>query len=96
MRAASSGSLVPAIGFADGAGDGVAAGADWACSGEEELAVVVETGVLDVWGVVAAGDTMTTAATGEPEIKNHITYSIKETTETSESGVHHLNVVLHF
>lgn len=63
---------MPAIGFADCAGDGVAAGDDWACSGEEELAVVVETGVL--WGVVAAGDTMTTGATGDPKIKNHITY----------------------
>lgn len=34
--------------------------------------MVVETGVLDVWGVVAAGDTMTTAATGEPFLSSGV------------------------
>lgn len=69
MRAASSGSLVPAIGLADGEGVGDAArtgGAEWFGSGEEEVAVVV-TGVLDAWGEAAAEDTKMAGTTGEPK-----------------------------
>lgn len=68
MRAASSGSLVPAMGFADGEGAGDAAGtagAEWTGSGEGEAAVVL-TGVLVVWGEAAAEDTTMAGATGEP------------------------------
>lgn len=69
MRAASSGLLVPAIGFADGEGAGDAAGtegAEWTGSGEEELAVVV-TGVLGDLLEAAAEDTTMAGTTGEPE-----------------------------
>lgn len=69
MRAASSGSLVPAMGLADGEGVGDAAGpegAEWIGSGEEEVAVVV-TGVLDAWGEAAVEDTTMAGTTGEPK-----------------------------
>lgn len=68
MRAASSGSLVPAMGLADGEGAGDAAGTDgaeWTGSGEGEAAVVL-TGVVDGWGEAAAEDTTMAGATGEP------------------------------
>lgn len=67
MRAASSGSLVPAMGLADGEGAGDAAGtggAEWTGSGEGEAAVVL-TGVVDAWGEAAAEDTTMAGATGE-------------------------------
>lgn len=69
MRAASSGSLVPAMGLADGEGAGDAAGtegAEWTGSGEGEAAVVV-TDVLDAWGEAAAEDSTMAGTTGEPE-----------------------------
>lgn len=64
MRAASSGSLVPAMGLADGEGTGD--GAEWTGSGEGEAAVVV-TGVLDAWGEAAVEDTTMAGTRGEPK-----------------------------
>lgn len=54
------------MGLADGEGAGDAIeteGAEWAGSGEEEVAVVV-AGVPDTWGVEVAEDM---AVTGEPK-----------------------------
>lgn len=68
MRAASSGSLVPAMGLGDGEGAGEAArpdGVAWAGSGEGEAAAD-RTGVFDGWGEAAAEDTIMAGAAGEP------------------------------
>lgn len=69
MRAASSGSLVPAMGLADGEGAGDAAGtggAEWTGSGEGEAAVVLTVVMVDACGEAAAEDTTMAGATGEP------------------------------
>ncbi len=69
MRAASSGSLVPAMGLADGEGAGDAAGtegAEWTGSGGGEAAVVV-AGVPGAWGEAAAEDSTMAGTTGEPK-----------------------------
>lgn len=78
MRAASSGSLVPAIGLGEGEGAGDAAealGVEWTGSGEGEGEdAVALTGVLDAWGEAAAEDTTMAGVTGEPkteEMKRH-------------------------
>lgn len=84
MRAASSGSLVPAMGLADGEGAGDAAGADgaeWTGSGEGEDAVA-RTGVLDAWGEAAAEDTTMAGVKGEPKTEE---ISVTEQTITHRS-----------
>ena len=72
MRAASSGSLVPAMGLADGEGAGDAAGTDgaeWTGSGDGEAAVVL-TGVLDALSEPAAEDAAMAGTRGEPKTEN--------------------------
>lgn len=71
MRAASSGSLVPAMGLAEGEGAGDAArradGAEGTGSGGEEAAeALAASGVLDARAVEAAEDTATAGTTEEP------------------------------
>lgn len=65
MRAASSGSLVPAMGLGDGEGAGEATRTDGVGSGEGEAAVD-RTGAFDGWGEAAAEDTIMAGAAGEP------------------------------
>lgn len=58
MRAASSGSLVPAMGLPDGEGAGDTAraeAAEWAGSGEEEATLVVVSITLDVGVFLSSG-----------------------------------------
>lgn len=81
MRTASSGSLVPAMGLADGEGAGDAAvteGNEWPGSGD---AAVVVTGVLEAWGEVAAEDATMAGTKGDPKRGKSMCYQRDNNTQ---------------
>lgn len=84
MRTASSGSLVPAIGLAEGAGEAALIDAAECAGGSGEGdAVADREGACEGWGEAAAEDTMMGGAKGEPSEEEVQEAKVQVRTSTS-------------